>query len=78
MPSMVGALTRLRLFVSLVKPQGTQAAASVVPLFTLIRTTIVDPALNLASADRPSPKTLNSERSHPLDRSGKRSSPLVE
>jgi hypothetical protein len=60
-----GVPTRLRLFVSPVKPSITQLGAFVVPLCTVVLTTIVDPALKLACDEQLSPTVMNSTPFHP-------------
>src|SRR6185503_12757822 len=60
--------TRLRLFVSLVKPSNAHVGAFEVPSSTVVRTAIVAPALKVASDAPPSPKMPNSASFHPCAR----------
>src|SRR3954465_711472 len=60
--------TRLRLFVSPVKPCGTQFGIFAGPLSTLVLTAIVAPALNVAPDPPPSPYTPNSDVVQPFAR----------
>ena len=53
-----GVSTKLRLFVSPVKPPSAQLAE--IPALTLVLTTSVDPLLNMAVCVQQSPKMLNS------------------
>src|SRR5260370_8480641 len=71
-----GAVTRVRLLASPVKPTLSQVGGTApIPLFTAVLTVIVVPALKVASDPPPSPTTLNSEIFQPLVRSGKPVSP---
>src|SRR5260370_6606139 len=71
-----GAVTRVRLLVSPVKPTLSQVGGTApIPLFTAVLTVIVVPAVKVASYPPPSPTTLNSERFPPFVRSGKTVSP---
>src|SRR5260370_35469096 len=71
-----GAVTRVRLLASPVKPTLSQVGGTApIPLFTAVLTVIVVPALKVASHPPPSPATLNSEVFQPLVRSGKTLSP---
>jgi len=63
-----GVVTRVRLLVSPVVPVFSQVGAIVVPLSTLVLTTIVDPVLKTAWDKPPSPNTLNSAACHSVAR----------
>src|SRR5215471_15177556 len=74
-----GAVTKVRLLVSPVKPTMSQlGGVAPIPLFTAVLTVMLDAALNVASDPPPSPTTLNSETFQPLARSGKTLSPDAE
>src|SRR5580704_6004860 len=63
-----GGGAKLRLFVSPVKPWPRHEGAFNVPLFTLVRTTRVDPLLKLACDEQQSPTMLNSAAVQPCAR----------
>src|SRR5437879_3973159 len=74
---MAGALTRVRLFLSPVKPVEAQVGGvAPIPLLTRVLTSIVEPPLKSAEGvPEESPKILNSLTRQPLARSGKWLSP---
>jgi hypothetical protein len=76
-----GVFTRVRLFVSPVKPSCWQVGGIDIdasPLFTAVLTTIVVPLSKTAWFKQQSPKTLNSAVFHWSSRSGKWLSPAVK
>ncbi len=75
-----GAVTRVRLLTSPVKPAMLQVGGTApIPLFTRVLTSMVDPALKSADGvPAESPKILNSLVRQPLVKSGKWLSPGAE
>src|SRR5208283_5233416 len=77
-PTGLQGATKVRLFVSPVKPSSSQEGAFVVPSSTLVLTTIVDPLLKIACDPQQSPKMLNSASCQPSARLRTLSSPDAE